>query len=39
MTLRGPIIAGEFKEIVADYIEARFGKGSGSDKNINADGG
>ena len=39
MTLRGPNIAGEFKEIVADYIEARFGKGSGSDKNINAHGG
>jgi (E)-4-hydroxy-3-methylbut-2-enyl-diphosphate synthase len=39
MTLRGPNIAGEFKEIVADYIEARFGKGSGPDKNVNTRGG
>ena len=39
VTLRGPNIAGEFKEIVANYIEARFGKGSGPDKNINARGG
>ncbi len=39
VTLRGSNIAGEFKEIVADYIEARFGKGSGPDKNINARGG
>jgi len=27
MTLRGPNIANEFKAIVADYIEQRFGSG------------
>ncbi len=27
MTLRGPNIANEFKQIVADYIERRFGSG------------
>jgi (E)-4-hydroxy-3-methylbut-2-enyl-diphosphate synthase len=27
MTLRGPHIAAEFKAVVADYIERRFGTG------------
>jgi (E)-4-hydroxy-3-methylbut-2-enyl-diphosphate synthase len=31
MTLRGPRIAEEFREIVLDYIERRFGKGSATD--------
>lgn len=31
MTLRGPGIADEFKQIVADYIENRFGAGAGAD--------
>jgi (E)-4-hydroxy-3-methylbut-2-enyl-diphosphate synthase len=39
MTLRGANIADEFKALVADYIEQRFGKGSDADKDINARGG
>ena len=39
ITLRGENIAWEFKKIVADYIEERFGKGSGPGTNINARGG
>jgi hypothetical protein len=39
MTLRGANIADEFKTLVADYIEQRFGKGSNADKDINARGG
>jgi (E)-4-hydroxy-3-methylbut-2-enyl-diphosphate synthase len=31
MTLRGPRIAEEFREIVLDYIERRFGKGTATD--------
>ncbi|MBC8049329.1 MAG: flavodoxin-dependent (E)-4-hydroxy-3-methylbut-2-enyl-diphosphate synthase [Chitinophagales bacterium] len=30
MTLRGPNIANEFKQLVADYIERRFGQGAGT---------
>jgi (E)-4-hydroxy-3-methylbut-2-enyl-diphosphate synthase len=29
MTLRGPTVAAEFKNIVIDYIERRYGMGSG----------
>jgi (E)-4-hydroxy-3-methylbut-2-enyl-diphosphate synthase len=39
ITLRGENIAGEFKKIVADYIEQRFGKGSGPGTGVNARGG
>jgi len=39
MTLRGANIADEFKTLVADYIEQRFGKGGDADKDINARGG
>jgi len=39
MTLRGANIADEFKTLVADYIEQRFGKGSDANKDINARGG
>jgi len=31
MTLRGPSIAADFKQIVMDYIERRFGRGEGAD--------
>jgi (E)-4-hydroxy-3-methylbut-2-enyl-diphosphate synthase len=27
LTLRGPTIADDFKKLVADYIERRFGRG------------
>jgi (E)-4-hydroxy-3-methylbut-2-enyl-diphosphate synthase len=39
ITLRGENIANEFKEIVASYIESRFGKGVKPDANLNVRGG
>jgi len=39
VTLRGANIADEFKVLVADYIEQRFGKGSDTDKDVSVRGG
>jgi len=39
MTLRGPNIADEFKALVADYIEQRFGSGGDTNKISNVRGG
>jgi len=35
-TLRGPTIATEFKAMVIDYIEKRYGQGAGSSEAVTA---
>ncbi len=39
MTLRGANIANEFKALVAEYIERRFGGGEKTDRGVNSPGG